>query len=135
MPTVTKVAWAVVVLLVLALAGQQYVVHRQNIKLGESAQQLKDLNQKVVEANEAAKTQMEVAKVTEQTVTAATKRINTTTERGVAIKTAVDNVTHRVANEQISNTVASAAYIDSMWDAYCEAEQDDSACASRQSAH
>jgi mannitol-specific phosphotransferase system IIBC component len=132
MSTLTKVAIGVVLALLLALGAESVMVHRQTTKLAEQAAQMKDLNQKIKDVNKSIKTQDNVAKVTDTVVTAATTRITTNTQKGLAIKAVVDNVTKKVANENLSVNVASVAYTNSMWDAYCTAKPDDSTCTSRQ---
>jgi hypothetical protein len=129
---VKYIVCGVVLALIGALAVQTYVVHKQSVKLGEANLQLKTLNDYVAQANKSVKTQSVIADVTDEVVTNATKRITTNTSKGTAIKAVVDNVTKKVANEKISNSVASAAYISSMWDAYCEAEPGNGTCTTRQ---
>lgn len=132
MSTMSKISIGVVLSLLALLALESYFYKVQNDNLAQANAQMKDLNSKIEEANKTVKTQAVVAEVTDEAVTNATKRILTNTERGVAIKAVVDNVTKKVANEKISNTFASAAYANSMWDAYCTAEPGDSTCTSRQ---
>lgn len=131
MSLITKITLGVVAILILALSIESYIVHTQNIKIKESVAQMKELTNKVEVANKTVKTQAVVAEVTDEVVTNATKRITTNTKKGVAIKAVVDNVTKRVANEEISSVVADTAYNSSMWDAYCSATTGDSACSAR----
>lgn len=131
MSLTTKLVTVIVGVLLLALAGETVYIQMQHAKMQETTDKLIQLNQRVEEANRAVKTQAVVSDVTDEVVTTATKRITTNTQKGAAIKAVVDNVTKRVANEEISNTVASAAYTNSMWDAYCTAEPSNSACSAR----
>lgn len=133
--TSNYVVGGIVLALLLVLAGQTYYVHYQSEKLGETKVQLKELNDGIKEANKSIQTQTVVAAATEAAVVQTTNRITSNTEKGTAIKAVVDNVTKRVANETISNTIANVAYVNSMWDAYCTANQGDSACTGRQSSN
>lgn len=130
--TINKIIIGVAATLALTLGIQTYMMHRQSVKLGAATTQIASLSNKVVEANHTVAVQGSVAKITDETITSATKRINTNTEKGTAIKAVVDNITKRVVNENLPSTVANAAYINSMWDAYCTADKSDSACSSRQ---
>lgn len=132
MSTVTKIALGAVGVLVLILAAQFIYIHHQTEKLTSLNLQIKQVNSQLEQANRGIKTQAVIADVTDEVVTTATKRITTNTQKGVAIKAVVDNVTKKVANEKLSNTVASAVYINSMWDAFCTASPSDSACSARQ---
>jgi Flp pilus assembly protein TadB len=133
MSTLTKVILGVALALAVLLGFQSYLYKVQSQKLAQQNLQMKQLNDNIEVANKAAKTQAVVAQVTDEAVTSATTRIMKNTERGEAIKAVVDNVTKKVANEKLSSTVASAAYANSMWDAYCTADPSDSACSTRQS--
>ena len=126
---------AVVLILLSALAFQTYTVHKQGEKLSEAVAQVRTLNERVAKANESIKTQKAISDVTDQVVTSATERITTNSTQGAAITAVVDNVTKRVANGTISNSVASVVYVDRMWDAYCQASPGDSDCTSRQPSH
>lgn len=135
MSVIKYIGIGIVLALILALCGEGYVVHEQSEKLGAANAQLKDLNAKVGEANKNIATQAKVAAVTDQVVTDTTKRIEENTDKGKAIKAVVDNVTKKVANENLSSVVAAPIYADSMWSAYCTAKQSDAACTSRQSSN
>jgi len=133
MSTTIKIAIGIILTLVISLGVESYIIHLQTSKIAKYNEQMRSLNDKIEQANESVKIQSVVSEVTDKVVTNATQRIMTNTQKGTAIKAIVDNVTKKVANENLSNTFANAMYANSMWDAYCTADPSDGACSSRQS--
>lgn len=87
----------------------------------------------VLQLQASVKTQQRVATVTDTVVTKATEETVKTTTKVVEANKKVDKITKQVADEKISTADADAAYINSMWDTYCEAQPAVDRCTSRQS--
>ncbi len=90
------------------------------------------VDQQVLELQTSVKTQQVVAKTTDVVVTKAAEETAKTTTKVVEANKKVDKITKQVADEKISTADADAAYLDSMWDTYCEAQPAVDRCTSRQ---
>lgn len=87
----------------------------------------------MVAANKSLERRSIISDKTEDIVTSAVVKAQELTIKASNLRDKIDETKKGVGNGSISNTLADAAYIDSMWDAYCEAKPSSDRCTSRQS--
>lgn len=95
--------------------------------------QLKEATANVVAANKSLAIRSNISDKTEEIVTKAVVKTQELTIKASNLRDKIDETKKGVDDGSISNAIADAAYVDSMWDAYCEAKPSASRCASRQS--
>lgn len=124
-------AGVVLVLLVALLASLLYGSgqHKKNLSYAETLAQTQE---QLKQANDSLRKQQAVATITDTVVTSAVEKTKVATKKTQETVKKVDIITKQVANETISSADADAAYVDSMWEAYCEAKPASDKCTSRQ---
>lgn len=95
--------------------------------------QLKEATANVVAANKGLQVRSDISDKTEDIVTQAVIKTQELTVKASKLRDKIDETKKGVDNGSISNALADAAYVDSMWDAYCEAKPRSDRCTSRQS--
>lgn len=97
-----------------------------NVQLSLTQEEIKSLKASLTK-------QVKISDTTEEIMTNAVVKTAEITERAVEINNKVDTTSKEVNNGKINSAVASAAYVDSMWSAYCEASPSSTAkqCTSR----
>lgn len=95
--------------------------------------QLKEATANVVAANKSLQVRSDISDKTEEIVTKAVVKTQELTVKASNLRDKIDETKKGVDNGSISNALADAAYLDSMWNAYCEAKPSSSHCTSRQS--
>lgn len=94
--------------------------------------QLKQATINVVAANKSLQVRSAMSDKTEDIVTEAVVKTQALTVKASALRAKIDDTKMRVDNGTISNTIADAEYVNSMWDAYCQAKPSSDRCTSRQ---
>jgi len=94
--------------------------------------QLKEATANVVLANKSLQTRSVMSDKTEDIVTKAVIKTQELTIKASNLRDKIDETNKGVGNGSISNAVADAAYVNSMWDAYCEAKPSSDRCTTRQ---
>jgi hypothetical protein len=115
-------------ILALSLFSCHEVKHNAVVKT-----QLKEATANIVAANKSLEVRSAISDKTEDIVTKAVVKTQELTIKASNLRDKIDETNKGVGNGSISNAVADAAYVDSMWDAYCEAKPSASRCTSRQS--
>ena len=115
-------------ILALSLFSCHEVKHNAVVKT-----QLKEATANVVAANKSLEIRSAISDKTEDIVTKAVVKTQELTIKVTNLRDAIDKTKKGVDNGSISNAVADAAYVNSMWDAYCEAKPSASRCTTRQS--
>lgn len=95
--------------------------------------QLKEATSNVVAANKSLQVRSTISDKTEDIVTQAVVKTQELTIKASNLRDKIDETKKGVDNGSISNAIADAAYVDSMWDAYCEAKPASPHCTTRQS--
>jgi hypothetical protein len=95
--------------------------------------QLKEATANVIAANKSLELRSDISDKTEDIVTHAVVKTQELTIKASNLRDKIDETKKGVDNGSISNALADAAYIDSMWDAYCEAKPTNPRCTTRQS--
>lgn len=93
--------------------------------------QLKEATTNVIAANKSLQVRSDISDKTEEIVTKAVVKTQELTIKASNLRDKIDETSKGVDNGSISNTLADTAYIDSMWDAYCEAKPSNPRCATR----
>lgn len=131
MPITTKL-FAVGAVIVIAISLLLFSLHqvRQNAIVKT---QLKQATTDVISANKSLKVRSDISDKTEDIVTDAVIRTQELTIKASKLRDKIDETKKGVDNGSIDTALADAAYIDSMWDAYCQAKPSSARCTSRQS--
>ena len=95
--------------------------------------QLKEATTNIVAANKSLQVRSDIADKTEDIVTQAVVKTQELTVKASNLRDKIDETKKGVDNGSISNALADAVYVNSMWDAYCEAKPTSDRCTSRQS--
>ncbi len=132
MSLTSKVLAGVVLVLIVALSVTLLYARREHAESLSYAQSLALTQDQLKQANESLRKQAVVADITEAVVTTAVEKTKATTKKTQETVKKVDTITKQVANETISSADADAAYVDSMWEAYCQAKPMADKCSSRQ---
>jgi len=110
------------------------VAHSRAQQLIQLKTQKALVDAQLLELQQSVKTQQHIAVTTDNVITKAAEETSKTTVKVVEVNKKVDKITKQVADEKISSGAADAAYLDSMWDTYCEAQPAIDRCTSRQPA-
>lgn len=112
--------------LIVTVVGLIYWNHHETIKNVQTKVELNEAKTLINQLDTSLKVNDEVVSgVIEQT------RVNT--QKKQKILQDVDNTTKQVDNEEITPVSADAAYLNSMWSAYCTYNKDTNGCTTRQS--
>ena len=95
--------------------------------------QFKEATANVVAANKSLAVRSVISDKTQDIVTKAVIKTQELTIKASNLRDKIDETKKGVDNGSISNAIADAAYVDSMWDAYCEAKPASPHCTTRQS--
>lgn len=104
----------------------------QSAQLRANAIALEQANQAITDLKQSLKRQATISKETDKIVTKAVIKTAEVTKKAAALNTKVLKINKGVVDGKIDNSVADAAYLDSMWSAFCEADPSNSKCATRQ---
>ena len=125
---------AFLLLLTLALSAFLGIYNRHTDKqLKQVNAQLLQSRQEVVDLKSSIEKQSKISDMTEDVVTKAVVRTAEITKRTSSINQKIDKTSQEVKDGKIDPSFAAATYVDSMWDAYCEASPSSDHCTARQS--
>jgi hypothetical protein len=128
------VGMAIVGILLITVCVLGWTSLHEYKKVAVNQQQISDLNVKLQAAQVAAKRAQKVQNITNDTVAKVALQTKQTTLNTQKINQKVDTITGQVKNGQISDDAADAAYVSSMYEAYCSAVPSDrSKCPAGQS--
>lgn len=120
-------------LFVCLLSMAVMAIHSSNqaSELKATSDLLVTANNSIAELNRSLSKQKDVSKVTDQVVANAIAKTTEVTTKAKELSSRVVKINRGVVDGKINDTVADAAYIDSMWAAYCEAKPSDNQCSTR----
>lgn len=93
----------------------------QTSRLDKVSVQLSLTKEEIVGLKQSLAKQTKISDVTEDIVTNAVVKTAEIVQVTKSINGKVDKTAEEVKDGKINNSIATAAYVDSMWDAYCEA--------------
>jgi hypothetical protein len=114
----------VFLMLILALTGMIYWNYHETIKHAGDKIELREAKTSINQLDTS-------LKVNDEVVTGTVKVIKADMQKRQEILQEVDDTTKRVDNEEITPANADAAYIDSMWSAYCTYHKGENDCTTR----
>lgn len=101
--------------------GALYYAKIEKTKFEKVDTQLTQAKEDLSSLKSALDKQIKISDVTEEVVTNAVVKTAEITQASVKISKKVDKTNQEAKDGKINYNIASAAYVDSMWDAYCTA--------------
>lgn len=125
---VLSVALAIAVLVALGTGVYGY---KQNVDLKAKTILLATAQQSIKDLNKSLEKQAIISKITDEVVNEAVSKTKEVTIKATELSNTVVRTNKGVVDGKINAAVADAIYIDSMWEAYCEANPSADKCTTR----
>lgn len=132
MSIIDKVALGLFLALALTVIGEGLYIRATRAEHAALKATNQALTDALSQADKTIEQQKQAAQATDKIVAATAQVVNDNNSVKTELTKKVNKVAEQVANEEITDSVADAAYTRSMWTAYCKAKPADRSCTTRQ---